>query len=78
MSDEDQQKAITAIQQSLIKNTIEKDIAQAVKHNCDSSLGGSWNCIVGKDYACSLTYDTKNLLVVTFGKLNILVFKSYE
>lgn len=78
MDEETQQKIIPAIQQGLIKSTIEKDIAQAIKLSVDSLLGGSWQCIVGKDFTCSVTYETKEMLLVSFGKLNILLFKSYE
>lgn len=78
MNEETQQKIIQCIQQGLIKSTIEKDIAQAIKLSVDALLGGSWQCIVGKDFTCSVTYETKDLLLVSFSKLNVLVFKSYE
>lgn len=78
MPEEMQTTAIQVCQQALIKNVIEKDIACYVKQQFDQQFTPSWQCIVGKNFAGSLTYETKYMILVTFGKMNFLLFKSFE
>jgi dynein light chain LC8-type len=60
------------------KTSIEKDIATSVKKNCDTQLTGTWHCVVGRNFGCSITHDTKYVLFLQLDQANVLLFKSFE
>mmetsp|Transcript_29314 Transcript_29314/g.29677 ORF Transcript_29314/g.29677 Transcript_29314/m.29677 type:complete len:93 (+) Transcript_29314:175-453(+) len=73
-------KAIARINEALDneKCQIEKDMATYVKKKCDEEFGGTWHCVVGRNFGCSITHDTKFVLFFQIDQLNVLLFKSHE
>eukprot|EP00341_Mesodinium_pulex_P003399 CAMPEP_0116955414 /NCGR_PEP_ID=MMETSP0467-20121206/42608_1 /TAXON_ID=283647 /ORGANISM="Mesodinium pulex, Strain SPMC105" /LENGTH=83 /DNA_ID=CAMNT_0004641461 /DNA_START=60 /DNA_END=308 /DNA_ORIENTATION=+ len=52
-------KGIEKINEAMDKFQIEKDMATYVKKKCDEEFGGTWHCVVGRNFGCSITHDTK-------------------
>ncbi|VDD78970.1 unnamed protein product [Mesocestoides corti] len=50
MSDEMQQDAVEIASDAMQSQTIEKDIAAAIKKKFDSKYGPTWHCIVGRNF----------------------------
>jgi dynein light chain LC8-type len=57
---------------------MDKDIATAVKKKCDAELTGTWHVVVGRNFGCSITHDTKYVLFFQFDQIHLLVFKSLD
>lgn len=55
-----------------------QDVATYVKKKCDEQLSGTWHCVVGRNFGCSITHDTKYVLFLQIDQLHALVFKSLE
>ncbi|CEL93031.1 unnamed protein product [Vitrella brassicaformis CCMP3155] len=63
---------------------LEKDIATAIKKRCDEDLAfntggkGAWQCIVGKSFGMSITYDAKWIAFfdVIPAEKTVLLFRS--
>jgi dynein light chain LC8-type len=53
-------------------------MATQVKKKCDELFGGTWHCVVGNNFGCSITHDTKYALFFQVDMINVLVFKSLE
>lgn len=62
------------------KFTMDKDVATEVKKNCDldAALTGTWHVVVGRNFGCSITHDTKYVLFVQVDQTHCLIFKSLE
>mmetsp|Transcript_74981 Transcript_74981/g.150754 ORF Transcript_74981/g.150754 Transcript_74981/m.150754 type:complete len:110 (+) Transcript_74981:49-378(+) len=58
--------------------TVEKDIAAAIKQKFDSTCGGTWHCVVGRNFGCSVTHETKYLCFFKVDSLHCLLFCSDE
>jgi dynein light chain LC8-type len=71
-------KCVTAIDAALDKHTIEKDVATAVKKKFDDEHGGTWHCVVGRNFGCSVTHQTKFLLFFEIDEMSVLLFCSDE
>ncbi|KAJ1415007.1 neuronal nitric oxidse synthase protein inhibitor [Ochromonadaceae sp. CCMP2298] len=71
-------KIIANVDEAMDKFTLEKDVATHVKKKCDELLSGTWHCIVGRNFGCSITHDTKYVLFLQVGQMHVLVFKSLE
>lgn len=71
-------KIIGHLNDALDKFTIEKDVATYVKKKCDEQLTGTWHCIVGRNFGCSITHDTKYVLFFQIDQMHVLIFKSLE
>eukprot|EP01031_Cornospumella_fuschlensis_P040336 gene40336-49156_t len=69
---------VSQLNEALDKFTIEKDVATYVKKKCDEQLGGTWHVVVGRNFGCSITHDTKHVLFVQLEQMHVLVFKSLE
>merc|ERR1712070_327345 len=67
---------VSAIDDSLDKFTIEKDVATAVKKKFDEEYGGTWHCVVGRNFGCSVTHQTKFLLFFEIDEMSVLLFCS--
>lgn len=78
MPEEMQTVAVKVAEEALGSNPIEKDVASHVKTRFDSEFGGTWHCIVGKNFGCSVTHDTEYLIFFAFDQTNFLLFKSYD
>lgn len=55
-----------------------QDAATYVKKKCDEGLAGTWHCVVGRNFGCSITHDTKYVLFLQMEQLHVLIFKSLE
>jgi len=55
-----------------------QDIATQVKKKCDEGLSGTWHCVVGRNFGCSITHDTKFVMFLQVDLLHVLIFKSLE
>mmetsp|Transcript_63328 Transcript_63328/g.111882 ORF Transcript_63328/g.111882 Transcript_63328/m.111882 type:complete len:97 (-) Transcript_63328:109-399(-) len=69
---------IKHVNEAMDKFTIEKDIATQVKKKCDEVLTGTWHCVVGRNFGCSITHDTKFVMFLQVELLHVLIFKSLE
>ena len=49
-----------AAQAAILDNKIDKDVATTLKKKFDThdTFGGTWHCIVGKNFGCSITHET--------------------
>ena len=60
--------------------SIDKDIATAIKKKFDEheEYMGTWHCIVGKNFGCSITHETQYSIFFSLGGSHFLLFKSME
>ena len=59
-------------------NDFSQDIAAYIKKKSDEELGGTWHCIVGRNFGCSITHDTLFVFFVQVDQMHVLLFKSFE
>mmetsp|Transcript_72687 Transcript_72687/g.151826 ORF Transcript_72687/g.151826 Transcript_72687/m.151826 type:complete len:97 (+) Transcript_72687:60-350(+) len=69
---------VKLVNEAMDKFTIEKDVATHVKKKCDEKLQGTWHCVVGRNFGCSITHDTKYVLFIQVDQMHALIFKSLE
>ena len=55
--------------------TNRSSIAQFIRYQFDQLHGPSWQCILGLDYALSITTENERRIIVDIGKVAILIFK---
>mmetsp|Transcript_28390 Transcript_28390/g.47713 ORF Transcript_28390/g.47713 Transcript_28390/m.47713 type:complete len:97 (-) Transcript_28390:1131-1421(-) len=72
------QQIVSQVNEAMDKFTIEKDIATQIKKKCDEVLTGTWHCVVGRNFGCSITHDTKYVLFIQVDQMHVLIFKSLE
>jgi len=70
------QKAVEKVDLLLDGNPIEKDIATAVKTEFDKEFGGTWHCVCGRHFGCSVTHETKYLVFFQVDQMYTLLFCS--
>ncbi|CAN0097288.1 unnamed protein product [Discosporangium mesarthrocarpum] len=73
-----QKKAISRVSMAIEKYGIEKDIATDVKKYFDEDCEGSWHCVAGRSFGCSVTHETKNIFFFKCEQMFILLFQSPE
>ena len=78
LTDEMAEKANAQVNEAMDVHTIEKDIATAVKMYFDKEYGGTWHCVVGRNFGCSVTHETKYLVFFQVDQLYVLLFCSDE
>jgi dynein light chain LC8-type len=71
-------KSVARINEAMDKYQIEKDMATYVKKKMDEEFGGTWHCVVGRNFGCSITHDTKYVLFFQIDQMHVLLFKSHE
>ena len=71
-------KIIASLNEALDKFQIEKDMATHVKRKCDEVFGGTWHCIVGRNFGCSITHHTKYVLFFQVDLMHVMCFKSLD
>lgn len=64
MDEEKQEHANLKINDALDKCKIEKDIATFMKKEFDDKFSGTWHCIVGKCFGCSINRTESEQLCV--------------
>ena len=55
-----------------------QDIAAYIKKKSDEEFGGTWHCIVGRNFGCSITHDTLFVFFVQVDQVHVLLFKAFE
>jgi hypothetical protein len=67
---------------TLIKDTLEtqnkKDdrvVAAYIKRKCDEKYGPTWQVLCGEDFKAAFTHDTKHMMFLESGKMNVLVWR---
>jgi dynein light chain LC8-type len=60
---------------SLEKYSVERDMADYVKSKFDEEFLPCWQCVVGKDYAVSLSHESENFLFFSIENTYFLIFK---
>ena len=80
MPDAMQKVAFEFTAEAQANNKIDKDIATAIKKKFDAheEYGGTWHCIVGKNFGCSITHETQFSVFFQLNGSYILLFKSIE
>ena len=61
-------------------HNIDKDIATSLKKKLDAheTYGGTWHCIVGKNFGCSVCHETECSVFFEIGGTYFLLFKSKD
>jgi len=72
------EKAILKVNEALDKFQIEKDIATYIKKKCDEEFTGTWHVVVGRNFGCSITHETKYVLFFQIDLIHCLIFKSLD
>jgi dynein light chain LC8-type len=80
MPDAMKEVAIATTRDAMNEYSIDKDIATAIKKKFDehAEYMGTWHCIVGKNFGCSITHETEYSMFFKVGESSILLFKSME
>ena len=78
LTDEMAEKANEAVNKAMDTKTIEKDIATDVKMDFDKEYGGTGHCVVGRNFGCSVTHETKYLIFFQVDQIYVLLFCSDE
>jgi dynein light chain LC8-type len=60
---------------SLEKYSVEKDMADYIQSKFDEEFLPSWQCVVGKDFAVSLSHESENFLFFSIENTYFLLFK---
>ena len=76
MPEEHQAFGNDKINEALDSCKIEKDIATKMKKDFEDKFSGTWHCIVGKCYGCSITHETKFLYFFKCEGQYVLIFQS--
>ena len=71
-------EAIAFVNSGMDEHQIEKDIATSVKKKCDEKLGGTWHIVIGRNFGCSITHDTRFLLFFQIDLMHVMMFKSLD
>mmetsp|Transcript_3682 Transcript_3682/g.10578 ORF Transcript_3682/g.10578 Transcript_3682/m.10578 type:complete len:98 (+) Transcript_3682:170-463(+) len=71
-------KAAEVGNQALDAHEVEKDVAQFVKKAFDEASPGTWHCVVGRNFGCSITHETKYLIFFKLDQVFFMLFKSQE
>jgi dynein light chain LC8-type len=74
-SNEIKQRAIDLAFESMNKFNFEKDMADYIKKKFDEDFLEGWQCVIGKDFAVSLSHESKNFLFFSIEKTYFLMFK---
>mgnify|MGYP003385962228 CR=1 FL=1 len=53
-------------------------MATFIKKKCDEELSGTWHVVIGRNFGCSITHDSKFVVFVQVDLMHALVFKSRD
>jgi dynein light chain LC8-type len=70
--------AVAEANATLRNFTIEKDMASHIKKHFDKTFEGTWHCVVGKNFGCSVAYDADCMLFFQIEQHYFLLFKSTD
>ena len=71
-------QAIALVKSAMEAHEIEKDVATTVKKKCDEKFGGTWHIVVGRNFGCSITHDTRYVLFFQINLMHVMLFKSLD
>jgi len=79
---EEQQKALLEICVNALKTQeksdvtmYQKDVAETIKKEMDSTRGGTWNVIVGQAFGSYVSHETKSMAQFFIGNVAFLIWK---
>jgi len=79
---EDQQKSLLDICVNALKTQeksdvtmYQKDVAETIKKELDSTRGGTWNVIVGQSFGSFVSHESKSMAQFFIGNVAFLVWK---
>jgi dynein light chain LC8-type len=72
------EKVVVSSNIFIILTFVMKDIAAFIKKKADEDFTGTWHCIVGRNFGCSITHDTLYVYFVQVDQVHVLLFKSFE
>jgi dynein light chain LC8-type len=80
MTESMKQDAIRITKQAFVKfngysNKSRSTLAQYIRFQFDQLHNPSWQCILGKDFALSITSENEKRIILDIGKIAILIFK---
>lgn len=78
MPEDLKRRAVEVANAALDANEVEKDIAQHVKKAFDEESPGTWHCVVGRNFGCSITHETKYVIFYKLDQVYFMLFKSQE
>ena len=58
------------------KNVVCRDVASVIKKECDKRFGGTWHCIVGKDFGSFVSHESKHFVYFYLNDYAILLFRA--
>jgi dynein light chain LC8-type len=61
--------------ESMSKYSVERDMADFIKLKFDEEFISEWHCVVGKDYAVSLTHESEHFIFFSIESTYFLLFK---
>lgn len=70
--------AIKTTIEALSTDKVEKDQAIDIKKTMEDYNGGMWHVIIGTSFGLSVNHENNSILMLRIGKLNILVFQTFE
>jgi dynein light chain LC8-type len=74
-TDEMKMRAYDLAIESMEKYSVEKDIADYIKQKFDLEYYSCWHCVVGKDFAVSLSHESENFIFFSIENTYFLIFK---
>mmetsp|Transcript_55844 Transcript_55844/g.153971 ORF Transcript_55844/g.153971 Transcript_55844/m.153971 type:complete len:163 (+) Transcript_55844:337-825(+) len=74
------QSAASKVRDAIVdgKGQVGMDVATSVKLDLDESYGGTWHCIIGKNFGCSITHECKKLTFFQIDDYYVLIFCTEE
>lgn len=78
MPREMQEFAFEQAKSALTAHRIEKDQAAQLKRQFEATYRGTWHCVIGKNFGCSVASETGFLVFFRVGKASILLFQSLD
>ena len=75
ITEEMRKRAFDLAFESMSKYSVERDMADFVKLRFDEEYTKEWQCVVGKDFAVSLTHESENFIFFSIESTYFLLFK---
>lgn len=76
MTEEMKNEVIEISKLAIERSTTEKDIATVITDHFKANYGGTWHCIVGRNFASFVTFEKSYYIYLYIGQIAILLFKS--
>lgn len=70
------EQARTLVIEAFETYSVENQVATHVKREFTKKHNGLWHCIVGKDFGSYVTHEMKGYIYITWGQMNVLMWKT--